>query len=150
MSDPPDDEDDDRGWRDADSVIGDEGSTRGTSGSGGGLDLDPEVAAAISYLFLPWMGLAILLADEDDEFVRFHALQSIILSIAFTVVYMVLFGVVFAFSALTLGFGVILAIPLLFALSAAIFGYDLYVAYRAYEGDRYEVPYVGTYASERV
>ena len=38
--------------------------------------LDENVAAALSYLVGPFSGIAILIMERENKFVRFHALQS--------------------------------------------------------------------------
>jgi len=40
--------------------------------------LDDNVAAALSYLFGPFTGLAVLVMERENKFVRFHAMQSTI------------------------------------------------------------------------
>lgn len=41
-------------------------------------NLDPNVAGALAYLFGPITGLIIFLIEERNEFVRFHAAQSLV------------------------------------------------------------------------
>jgi uncharacterized membrane protein len=52
--------------------------------------LTPPVSVLLIYLFGWISGLIFLLIEKKDQMVRFHAMQSIIMSVAFTVVYIVL------------------------------------------------------------
>ena len=44
-----------------------------------GTNLDPKVAGALCYAFGWITGLVFFLIEKNDDFVRFHAMQSIIL-----------------------------------------------------------------------
>jgi len=138
--------DDDVGWTDADSVTG--GTDESDSSSG--LGMDPELTSALCYLLVPWMGLVVLLADERDEFARFHAVQSIVFGVVQIVAWIVLFGVTFLLSFLTFGIAGLVLVPLMLLLAFGAMGYGLYVGYRAYQGDRYEIPYLAKYAEENL
>ena len=48
---------------------------RGQTSSTG---LDPNIAAALSYLAGPFSGLLLLLVEKQNAYVRFHAMQSIL------------------------------------------------------------------------
>ena len=58
------------------------------SSSGG--ELDPKVAALLAYL-LTLVGGIVFYAISKDPFVRFHAMQSILLTVAFAILWVVLF-----------------------------------------------------------
>lgn len=93
--------------------------------------------AAFSYSFVAISGLVALAWKRDDDFVRFHALQSILATFAF------------------LGFGLLLRLlsgfPLIGFLYRylfdffllGLFGYWIYLMFRTYRGDRVHVPYLG-------
>lgn len=133
-------------WTDADSVTS--GSDEGESSPG--LGMDPQLTSALCYLVVPLMGLVVLVAEEEDEFVRFHAVQSIVFGVAQIVVWTVLFTVTFLLSFVTFGLAGIVLVPVMFLLAFGAMGYGLYVGYRAYEGDRYEIPYLAEYAEENI
>lgn len=88
------------------------------------LSLEPNVQAAISYL--PGAGIIFFLISKD-EFVRFHAMQSIVLMIL---------GIAGGF---VLGIKVIL-VPL---IQLILFVGALYAAFKAYKNEKYELPIVG-------
>ena len=101
--------------------------------------LDANVAAALSYAFGWVTGLAFLVIEKDNQFVRFHAMQSTI-----------------AFAALSLGFVLLQSIPLLGMLlsvfivipaSALIW---LLMMFKAYQGERFKLPVIGDMAEQRI
>ena len=102
------------------------------------LGCDANVAAALAYL-LGWIsGVVLLLAERQNRFVRFHALQSILV-----------------FGALSLAWFLCLAIPLLgwlisFILIPPISGVLwLLLMFKAYQGERFKLPVAGDIAEQR-
>ena len=99
------------------------------------LGCDANVAAALSYV-LGWIsGIAILAVERQNRFVRFHALQSILvfggLSVAwFLCLSMPLLGWLISF----------IVIP---PISAVLW---LVLMFKAYQGERVKLPYVGDVA----
>jgi uncharacterized membrane protein len=100
-----------------------------TPGSATGLK--KETAAALSYVIGPITGLIFLLL-EKDEYVRFHAMQSIVFSVAAFVLNSVL------------GITVILSpiVPILVLLEFALW---LVLIFKASQGEKWEIPYLGQY-----
>jgi uncharacterized membrane protein len=102
------------------------------------LGFDANVAAALAYL-LGWIsGVVLLLTERQNRFVRFHALQSILV-----------------FGTLSLAWFLCLSIPLLgwlisFILippvSAVLW---LLLMFKAYQGDRFKLPVAGDIAEQR-
>lgn len=94
--------------------------------------LPPKTAAALSYV-LGWItGLVFLLIEKDDQFVRFHAMQSI-----------VTFG----------GLTIISMVPIIgwfLTPMVAILGFILWLLliYKAYQGEEYSLPWVGDFARQ--
>ncbi len=112
------------------------GAPQGTTG------LAPNVAGALSYLLGPITGVLFLVLEKESRFVRFHAAQSIgvsIVLVAVNVALMVLSAI--------LGFlpiiGWLISIALSLVLGMASLVLWLYLMYRAYQGDEWEVPVVG-------
>jgi uncharacterized membrane protein len=99
------------------------------------LGCDANVAAALCYV-LGWIsGVAILAVERQNRFVRFHALQSILvfggLSVAwFLCLSMPLLGWLISF----------IVIP---PISAVLW---LVLMFKAYQGERVKLPYVGDVA----
>jgi len=96
------------------------------------------VIAAASYLVGFVTGIIVLLAEKENRFVRFHAMQSTIFFVAVVIVDVVLQVIPL------LGFLVV--IFLVIPLSAIVW---LFMMYKAYQGDEYKLPIVGEWAAER-
>jgi uncharacterized membrane protein len=96
--------------------------------------LKKETAGALSYVLGPITGILILLL-EKDEFVRYHAMQSI-----------VVFGGLFVLQWL-LGATVVLAffIPLTTILGFVLW---LLLIYKALHGEKYKLPILGEYVDK--
>ncbi|WP_415378972.1 DUF4870 domain-containing protein [Halosimplex sp. TS25] len=121
-----------------------------TGPAAGGTDLEPNVAAAIAYVFAPLTGVLMLLIEGDeDDFVRFHSIQSIGFGAA----------VIGAYVAVGVVMGVLTAIPvvgdifaiLVFPLNGivaliAFVGWALLIL-KAYQGERYGLPVLGPIAA---
>jgi len=121
---------------------------RGTSVGG----LDENIVGALAYLFAPLLAIVFYFIEEDNEFVRFHAVQSIIV-----------FGGLFALSIGLSVFGIFLeAIPFVGALFAifvglfslllapAVFVLWLILTIKAYKGDTDGLPVTGDMAWDYV
>lgn len=95
---------------------------------GSDITSDDKLWAAIGYP-IPLVAIIVLLMEEKKNrpFIKFHAIQSI----AFNIVLWIL---IFIFSAVTLGFGAICA-PLLWLVT-------LWPAYESYQGKYLEIPVV--------
>jgi uncharacterized membrane protein len=101
--------------------------------------LDSNIGALLSYV-LGWItGLIFFLVEQKDEFVRFHAMQSIIV-----------FGAISAFS-------LIISILFRVAFLGAILGSFLWIAsvvlwiiliIKAYQGERFKLPIAGDLAEK--
>lgn len=100
-----------------------------TRGSG----LPKNTSAALSYA-LGWLTGIIFLIIEKDSFVRFHAMQSIIVFGALTVLLFVPF----------------LNLVLSPIIMIAGFALWLVLIYKAYQGEEYMLPYVGKFAKKQL
>jgi uncharacterized membrane protein len=100
--------------------------------------IDPNVAAALAYA-VGWVSGVVLLIFEPNKFVRFHALQSMIVFGALSLAWMVALSVPF--------FGWIAAIFIIPPVSAVLW---LLLMYKAYQGERYKVRVAGEMAEQRV
>lgn len=113
----------------------DESGNLGPTASG----LDANVAAALAYA-VGWVtGLAFYLVEQDNRFVRFHALQSMIVFGVLSLAWMV------ALSVPVLGW--IVAFLVIPPVSAVLW---LLLMYKAYRGERYKVPAAGDMAEQRL
>jgi uncharacterized membrane protein len=96
--------------------------------------LSPNMAAALSYVFGLISGIIFFLLSKDKN-VKFHAMQSIILSVAFFVI-RVVFMMMFFSSNLQSIFGLLYV-----ALSVVLI-------IKAYKGERYKLPLIGDWAEK--
>lgn len=103
-------------------------------------NMEPNVAAALSYLVTPFTGIAFFVIEKEDKFVRFHAFQSILFGIAAGIAMSI------ASALVVLLIGIILT-PLVSIASLAIY---LLLMYKAYSGEMYELPYLGAIAKKQV
>ena len=101
--------------------------------------LDANVAAALTYA-VGWVtGLAFLVMEKDNRFVRFHAMQSTIV-----------------FATLSLGFILLQSIPLLGMLLSVFIVIPvsallwLLMMFKAYQGERFKLPIAGEMAEQRI
>ena len=122
--------------------------------------LDSNVAGALSYVFGFVSGLIFYLIEKDDQFVRWHAAQSIALSAVLAVVYIALtfLGTVVSMTAFSGSSGLFLVGSLfslvlgLVWLVVAVGGFAvwLYLIVKAYQGDTVRLPVVATLADRLV
>lgn len=110
-----------------------------TTGSGTRSGLDPNVAAALSYA-LGWIsGIAFLLTERTDPFVRFHAMQSTIVFASLSVACLLLQSIPIL--------GMLLAVFIVIPFSAVLW---LILMFKAYKGERFKLPLAGDMAEQRI
>jgi uncharacterized membrane protein len=110
-------------------------SDLGTTASG----IDANLAAALAYA-VGWVtGLAFYCFEPDNKFVRFHALQAIIVFGGLSVAWML------ALSVPILGW--IVAFLVIPPVSAVLW---LVLMYKAYRGEQYKLPWVGEIVEARL
>jgi uncharacterized membrane protein len=101
--------------------------------------LDPNVAAALSY-GLGWVtGVGFLITEHENRFVRFHAMQSTIVFGVLSLICLLLQSFLFL--------GVLLAVFIVIPISAVLW---LLLMFKAYQGERFKLPYAGEMAEQRI
>lgn len=98
--------------------------------------LPKNASAALAYFLGPITGVVFLLI-EKDSFVRFHAMQSIVVFVSLFILQWVL------------GLTIIL-LPLVPLISILTFVLWLLLIYKAWMGEEWEVPVLGKYARKWV
>jgi len=93
--------------------------------------LDENIAAALAYPFGFITGLIFLLLEKENQFVKFHALQSIFTSISL----MVLFTVI--------GLIPIIGIIISLLMTPVMIIVSILLIYKAYKGEWFKVPFIG-------
>ncbi|MEP7037552.1 MAG: DUF4870 domain-containing protein [Acidobacteriota bacterium] len=110
------------------------------------LGLDGNVTALIGYI-IPLVALILVFMEKDNKFVRFHSIQSLLYSVAITIVMiaLVIFSVMLAFISGTLAtlFSLIWLLIWLGVLAGALF-----LAYKAYQGQMFKLPVIGDMADK--
>jgi uncharacterized membrane protein len=132
------------------------GAVASTNETGSGLD--ENVAGALSYLFGAITGVIFFVVDKENAFVRFHAAQSIVLSVGAFVAFAVL-GVIgtivstvlFAAGGSGAGFALFGLFSLLMTLLWSVVGLGLfavwiYLMFRTYQGETVRIPLVAGFA----
>ena len=114
-----------------------------------GSGLEPNVAALLAYLFLLIGGIVFILIEKDNKFVRFAAMQSIILGGAWAVLWMVIPFLIGTIAIATGGIGALLGLLLpLIGLAFLIIWIMLMV--KAYQNQEWELPIIGKIARKYV
>lgn len=93
---------------------------------------------AVAYLLGFVTGVVLLLVEKQNSYVRFHAMQSTIF-----------FGGVFVVN-LVLGFIPLLGWLAVFLISIVSFVLWLVLMWKAFNGERYKLPYVGDLAEKQL
>jgi uncharacterized membrane protein len=102
------------------------------------IGLDGNVAGALAYA-MGWVtGVALLLIERENAFVRFHALQSALAFGALSVAWMISLSIPI--------FGWFLAFVVIPPFSVVLW---LFMMFKAYQGERYKLPVVGDVAEQR-
>ncbi|MFC6724280.1 DUF4870 domain-containing protein [Halobium palmae] len=123
--------------------------------------LDPNVAGALSYVLGIITGLVFFVLEDENEFVRFHAAQSIVFSVAVFAVSIVfsllgaLLPILFIGDAFATGGLLTGLLGLVFGLGSlvvtlAFFVAWVYLMFRAFQGKRTKLPVVGSFAERLV
>ena len=118
--------------------------------------LDENVAGALAYVLGFLSGLFFFVTEKENDFVRFHALQSIIFSVSAFVLYWVINTILFSLflspGTWTAGGGVLFSLLSLVTslISLALLGVWLFLMYKAYSGERYKLPVIGDLAEQNV
>ena len=117
--------------------------------------LDENLAALLSYVFTWVSGLVFFLIEKTSRLVRFHAMQSILLSASAIIVGIILW---FAWFVVTLIVGQLSG--LLGTLAGLVIGLLIFVFYiavliawvlclvKAYQGQYYKLPVIGNFAEK--
>ena len=110
--------------------------------------LDANIAGALAYI--PIVAIVFLVIEKGSRFVKFHAVQSLLLCLAWVVLWfaMMMVGAV----ASRLPFGFIINILLLFVnLAVAFGGFVLWIiaVIKAFQGQQWKMPYIGDIAEQQ-
>lgn len=110
---------------------------------------DSPILAALPYILGLIVGLLIYLIEKEDRWVRFHALQAILLTLAYSAIGLALGIVLLAFALATMGIGVFCVFAI-YPLAFATILVNIWLAYRAYKGEYFELPVIGEFAARHI
>jgi len=101
---------------------------------------DSNITAALSYLVSPFTGILFFLIEKEDKFVRFHAFQSILFGIS-------IIGLNIISSIIYIPF---ITQVLSGLISLGAFVLWILLMWKAYNNEKYELPYLGKIAQEQI
>lgn len=113
-----------------------------------GTGLAPNIASLLCYICMPITSIIFLVIEKEDLDVKFHAWQATIFGVAYIVVLIAL-----QILAALLGYiiGVLGAVVGILIPIVAIGAFVLWIIclIKAYQGERWKIPYLGDYAAKR-
>ena len=113
----------------------------GTTATG----LTQNLAGALAYLLGPVTGILFLVIEKENRFVRFHAMQSTLLSIAWIIV-----SVVISFFSAVPVLGWIVGILTSLVLGLGGFILWLFLMWQAFQNREFELPVIGALARKQL
>lgn len=103
-------------------------------------NIEPNIEAALCYLITPITALFVFLNEKQNKFVRFHAVQAMLFA-----------GTVFvAWNIATISIALIIGIILVPLVSIGAFILWLGLMWKAYNNEKWEIPYIGKIANDYV
>lgn len=99
--------------------------------------LAPNIAAMITYLLGFITGIIFIIIEKENKFVRFHAMQSIIVSVALLILSVVL------------GFVPVIGWLISIIIAPVTFVLWVILIYKAYNNEWFELPVIGKIAREQ-
>jgi len=108
------------------------------------LSMEPNVAGGLSYF--TWIaGLIFFLIEKQNRFVRFNAMQSMLLTAAYVIVLIVLEVIIAILSAITPALAVVVGF-LVSLLGLAVFVLYIICIINAFQRKYFKIPFIGDYA----
>ncbi|MGM0787321.1 MAG: DUF4870 domain-containing protein [Thermodesulfobacteriota bacterium] len=101
------------------------------------LGIDENIEALLCYVLGFLTGIVFLLFEKENMFVRFHAMQSLVVFLSLFVV------------SLIIGWIPIIGLlsPLIFLLSVILW---ILLMFKAFQGEKYKLPWAGDFAESKV
>ncbi|MFA5866997.1 MAG: DUF4870 domain-containing protein [Actinomycetota bacterium] len=113
--------------------------------------LEQNTAALLSYLFTSVTGLIFYIIEKDNKYVRFHAVQSILFGIALFLAGVLLIIINTLLNSINIPFiPNILAMFLSFAYWIGSVIVWILLMVKAFQGERYKLPFIGDIAERNV
>ena len=120
-------------------------------GAGAGEGLSTNVACALAYLLGLITGIIFLVLDpyKKDRKVRFHCFQSIFFHVGVIGLWIALMFVSAILAMISRGFLGLLILPLDMILGFGSFGLWLFLMFKAYNGEEFQLPIIGPLAAKQ-
>lgn len=124
------------------------GQGTGCGCGGGGTGLAPNIASLLSYICMPITSIVFLLVEKENAEVKFHAWQGAIFGVGYIAVVLALQLLAAVFGALWSVLGIIIGF---FVPVAGIAAFIIWIIclVKAYQGERWKIPYVGDLAAKK-
>ncbi|MDG6244987.1 MAG: DUF4870 domain-containing protein [Methanolobus sp.] len=106
------------------------------------IGLSENITAVIAYFFGLISGLIFLIIEKENMFVRFHAAQSTVLTVA-----VIILSFVVSIIALIPVIGWIIAILSMFVY-LAVFVLWIFLMYKSFTGEMYRLPFIADFADK--
>ncbi|MBE9482964.1 MAG: DUF4870 domain-containing protein [Chloroflexi bacterium] len=121
------------------------------AGGKSSMGMEPNVAGLLCYLFGWVTGLIFLIVEKENKFVRFHAIQSIVVFGAISIVFIILSIIMsITFNPFAFGFGLwgVLSIInwLVWVLTLILW---IILMVQAYQGKKFKLPWAGNFAEKQ-
>ena len=111
--------------------------------------LAANVAGALAYVLGPITGIAFLVMEKENAFVRYHAAHSIVVS-GVLIAASIALSIVSTVLAIVPILGWLLALALSLALAVGSFGLWLFLMFKAFNGQEWEAPVAGQFARKLI
>jgi uncharacterized membrane protein len=110
--------------------------------------LSPNIASGLAYVAGPFSGILVLMAEQTNSTVRFHAWQSIVALGSLWALGLLLY--VLAFASIFVSASIFLVLLWISALVwIASLGVCVICLLKAYKGQRWKLPFAGDYAEQK-
>lgn len=115
---------------------------------GAGTGLAPNIASLLCYICMPITSIIFLLIEKENLDVKFHAWQSLAFGVAYIVVVILLqiLAAILGLIASVLGIIIGFLIPI---LMLAVFVLWIVCLVKAYQGERWRLPFIGDFAAKK-
>ncbi len=101
------------------------------------LGIEKNLEALLCYLLFWVSGIVIFIIEKENRYVRFHAAQSM-------AAFVILFTLLLIFPVVP-----IIGLLLYYLLRVLIFVLWLFLMYKAFNGEEYQLPYIGEFVKSR-
>lgn len=110
------------------------------------MGMEPNVAGLLCYLGWWVTGLIFFLMEKENKFVRFHAMQSMVVFGALSIVFFILSLIIrITFNPFTyIAWGIIA--PILWVLAVVLM---IILMVKAYQGKKFKLPWAGNFAEKQ-